>query len=74
MKYHMCVSIAGALNRFNPKDWVDVCRDPNMKRFLYPLEVKYRLLDMREKGMKVFPLDGCDNFDDQKGCLGHPDD
>lgn len=73
MRKHFCMSISGALHRFNPKDWVDVMRDPDMKRYLHPIEVRQRLEDLLDTGAKVLPMDGCDNFDDQVGCLGHSD-
>ena len=35
-------------------------------------EVKQFLLECQAKGWKVLPMSKCDNFDYQKGCLGHP--
>ncbi len=65
---HMCMSIAGALKRKSLKglgnnDDGTPATDRQMREWL-----KYK----QAMGWRVVPMDGCDNFDPQTGCKGHP--
>ena len=69
MNYHMCVDISGALRRTDCElgklftdDGVPV--SGKHARDWLKLQLAH--------GKRVIPLGECDNFDHQKGCLGHP--
>lgn len=68
MKRHMCLSIEGALRDVNA--FIGFV-EHNGKTLYDPEEIKMRLLEYQDKGNKVLPCDGCDNFDYETGCLGH---
>ena len=42
-------------------------------RIMNGYESRSNLLSALSKGYRVIPMQPCDNFDFQKGCLGHPD-
>ena len=74
MRYHMCMSVRGALN------WDKKTLKRNAKGFtnkdgktMTPDEVRAALMDELSKGREVIPLGECDNFDFKTGCKGHPD-
>jgi hypothetical protein len=68
MKYHMRLDIKGTLINRSFKGF----QDDNGKD-LNPKEVERNLLELLSQGKKYLPMGGCDNFDEENGCLGHPD-
>lgn len=67
---HMCLDLRGALMNWTDRQWRGVLSDDN-GRVLSPKEAKLYLMDEIAKGYRVIPCSPCDNFDYQKGCLGH---
>jgi protein gp37 len=69
---HMALDIEGVLR--NPRKWLqDACRDDE-GRLLTVDEAVAELKKLRDAGAKRVPLGtGCDQFDDQTGCKGHPE-
>lgn len=71
--YHLVVSVRGMLN------WPNVEAKKNLKwitkndgtRFGTVAELRNMLMDELAKGHEVLKTGECDNFDFQKGCLGH---
>lgn len=71
--FHLCVSIKGALlltpEEFH-KEYHGIFSDGN-GRVLSDGEARDVLMEELSKGHRVIPFGECDNFDFQKGCLGH---
>ena len=68
---HLCMNIKGCLRNNSDKDLEGMFQDDGGKDV--PVEkAKIFLNQCLEKGWKVIPVGDCDNFDYQKGCLGHP--
>lgn len=71
--YHIHVSIPGAL-ALTPKDFAknynNVFYDDNGKP-MTATEARKALEEELAKGHKIIPSSGCDNFNWEKGCLGH---
>ncbi len=71
MMTHMCISVTGALRNWKDSLYVGCCTNDE-GRTMEPWEVKAWFLEAAAEGKKVLPMDpSCDNFDYQKGCLGH---
>jgi hypothetical protein len=66
MKYHLCLDIRGALNNGRTDGFRHDDGRPMTKQ-----EGRDALYDELAKGRRMIPLGECDNFDYQKGCLGH---
>lgn len=64
---HMCLSISGALKNWKDKEWQYLALQNNMT----VKELKAYFMKLDFEGHKVHPMEGCDNFDNQTGCLGH---
>jgi hypothetical protein len=72
--YHMRLDIKGfLLNNHHDKDFEGIFRHDN-GREMDAEEARRMMLDKLSQGVKFLPASGCDNFDQEKGCLGHPDD
>ena len=70
---HLCMDVQGFLMHHNrKKDYEKMFRD-NSGRILSSDEARHHLLNELAAGHRVIPMTGCDNFDFQKGCLGHND-
>ena len=70
-KRHMQQSVRGALMNWNPREWVNVCRDDS-GRVMTPREVQAGFLDLLSKGVELIPIGGpCEGFDPKTGCPGH---
>jgi hypothetical protein len=68
---HLCIDLRGALMNWEDRMWRK-CVTADDGHTMSPQEVKMQFLDELAKGKKVIPMDSsCDNFDFQKGCLGH---
>lgn len=63
--YHLCLSIEGALRN---KDFTGLMNDG---REMSRDEAKAELQRLLATGVKLLPSNKCDNFDQEKGCLGH---
>lgn len=70
--YHMSQSVRGALDHWDPREWVGVCRD-DAGNVMTPLQVKAEFERLLANGVELIPMGICDNFDQEKGCLGHGD-
>lgn len=66
---HMSLNIRGAILN---KDYSWFSRDDGTPASLR--EAESFLLDRLALGERFLPIGECDNFDHQKGCLGHDDD
>lgn len=67
---HLCQDLQGALDRWEDRLWDSVCRD-NDGNVMSPAAVKAYFQKCLAEGKRVIPFGACDNFDYQKGCLGH---
>ena len=68
---HMCIDLRGALMNWEDRMWRK-CVTADDGHTMSPQEVKLQFLEHIAEGKKVIPMDpSCDNFDFQKGCLGH---
>jgi len=68
--FHLCLDVRGALHNWNDRQMAGVfTRDDGSMMTIR--EAKDSLMDELVKGHKVIPCSPCDNFDYQKGCLGH---
>ena len=67
-KHHMCLEISGAIK--NPQMFIGNITVDGKTLYSVPEIVNFfqSQLDM---GRRVLPCGDCDNFDYQKGCLGH---
>lgn len=70
MKRHMCLSIEGGIQ--HAKD-LKGCIEVDGKTLNTVKEVRDFLRGQLALGRRVLPMGDCDNFDYQKGCLGHKD-
>lgn len=68
MRHHVSQSIRGALWNRRFEDFQHDDGQP-----MSALEAFNELCDELARGHEVVPVAGCDNFDPQKGCLGHPE-
>lgn len=74
MIVHACLDVRGALLNWNDRTMRGVFKDDN-GRVLSSREAKNVLLDEVAKGHHVIPIGGgCDGFDYETGCPGHPVD
>lgn len=70
--FHMCFNIEGML-RNNTNKKLGKLFVNNDGTPANGADVRKELKGELAKGRKVLPMgDGCDNFDFQTGCLGHP--
>ena len=69
--YHICQDLQGALDHWKDSHWSRVVRD-SAGNFMTPARVKKAFQQFLAEGKRVIPFGECDNFDFQKGCLGHP--
>lgn len=67
-KYHVCLDIDGGIK--NAKDLVGVIK-VNGNPLMKVAEIKRFLEHQKDLGREFLPFGDCDNFDYQKGCLGH---
>lgn len=73
MKTHMCMDIEGFMNNATfPAGFVRMFKHDDGSS-MTPEEARSELFNQLRMGRRVIPLTACDNFDYQKGCLGHPD-
>ena len=66
--YHVSLDIDGGIK--NAKDLVGVIK-VNGHPLMKVAEIKRFLEHQKDLGRKCLPFGDCDNFDYQKGCLGH---
>jgi len=72
---HCCADIEGMLRFYNkPGSLEGVFTNNENGRKLSDDEAREYLHACLDKGWKVLPMGGCDNFDYQTGCKGHPDE
>jgi hypothetical protein len=75
--FHCHIAIASLLE-MDPAEfvrvWGDYFREKETGRLLFPYEIRVILLEKKANGGKLLALGDCDNFDDQRGCMGHYDD
>lgn len=68
--YHMAVSVDGLLAKSDRALTNAALTDDDGRAVSGP-EARRKLEEMRDRGVRVFPAGGCDNFDPQGGCRGH---
>ena len=68
-RYHLCMSISGALKSGDWKLLAKYTTSNGMS--VSDDEVFEELMRRLAAGEKAIPLGDCDNFDPQVGCLGH---
>lgn len=67
-RYHMRVDIEGAMR--NAEEYIGAIIVDG-KKLQTVEEVKQFFKNQLDLGRKVLPIGDCDNFDYQKGCMGH---
>lgn len=67
IKFHISQSVEGALKNWKTKDWKYIAELNNTS----VKEVKKYFNDCKNEGKKVIPMNDCDNFSYEHGCLGH---
>ena len=73
MTIHLCMDVQGFLeNHPNNKDYAGIFQHDD-GRVMGATEARHHLLNELAVGHRVIPTTNCDNFDFQKGCLGHPE-
>ena len=73
MKYHLCMNIDGAIRNMTDAELRGMFQFKDGTR-MTPHQARQTLKIEKQKGHRVIPLSECDNFDYQRGCLGHDDD
>lgn len=68
MKYHMRMSISGAIRNKAFKGFMVNGRE------LPPKVAEAHLRILENNGVKYLKVGDCDNWDEEKGCLGHLDE
>lgn len=66
---HLCLNIEGGIE--NAKELRGCITDENGKVLNTAKQVRAFLAVQKALGRKYLPYGVCDNFDYQKGCLGH---
>lgn len=64
--YHMSVSVDGAIRNKAFYGFTD-----KSGKLMTKKQAEAHLTILQMNGIKLLPMDGCDNFDPEKGCLGH---
>lgn len=67
MSFHFCQSIEGALKNWTKREWRIVASDNSMS----VKELQNYFKTCLAEGKRVLPMNDCDNFCYQNGCLGH---
>jgi hypothetical protein len=70
--YHVGVDVRGALLNWKAREFGSCCRHDDGRR-MTAREARLAFMDELSKGHEIIPCGPCDNWDWQKGCLGHPD-
>lgn len=71
MKYHFCMNIDGAIENART---LKGCITVDGHTLNTVKEVRAFLYEQKAMGRRVLPIGDCDNFDYQKGCLGHQEE
>lgn len=69
--FHVTGDIAGMLLNWSSMDFSYLTRADGT-RFRDWREAKLELMRLFSAGVKFIRLGACDNFDPERGCLGHP--
>lgn len=69
MKYPFCINIDGAIEN---AQMLKGCITVDGRTLQTVAEIRAFLREQKKMGRRVLPVGDCDNFDYQKGCLGHP--
>ena len=73
MKIHLCMDVQGFLmTHIRDRDYKGMFRRDD-GTLMNAYESRSHLLSALAKGYRVIPMQACDNFDFQVGCLGHPE-
>lgn len=73
MIYHLRIDVENFLRHSGIRQFRGLLRD-DAGRSLPPDEAKAWFVGELAKGRRFIPFGKCDNFDDERGCQGHPDD
>ena len=68
MKYHLALDVAGGIRNAR---MLKGCVTVDGKALTYVKDIRDLLLDELAQGHRYLPMAECDNFDYQRGCLGH---
>ena len=73
-RYHVSVSVAGAIELPDKEliSWIGNVYGDDGKPLETVREIRRRLAEEYALGHKYIRQSGCDNFDPEIGCLGHP--
>lgn len=69
--FHLRLDLRGALRNWRDSDWKNRVKTDGGKT-MTPDEVREEFFNLLAQGKKFIPMGACDNFDEEKGCLGHP--
>lgn len=69
MKLHISTSIQGLLNNYKNRNLGNIIIKDGA--YLNGKDARKYLNQALKDGWKLLPSDECNNFDPQKGCLGH---
>jgi hypothetical protein len=69
--FHLRIDLRGALRNWHAHEWRN-CVKADDGHTMTPDEVQDEFFNMLQKGVRFIPCGPCDNFDAEKGCLGHP--
>lgn len=72
MRLHISTSIEGILRNYKNKNMNNLIIKDG--QYLNGKDARKYLKQMLDAGHRLLPSEGCDNFDNQKGCLGHSDE
>ncbi len=76
MRYHLCLSLSGALGwpkKMFDRSFKDCIKDDDGK-VMSTAAAREKFQILLSKGINLIPYDKCDNFDEkEKGCMGHPE-
>ena len=68
--FHLRIDLRGALKNWRASDWKN-CVKADDGHMMTPDEVREEFFNLLATGKKFIPCGPCDNFDDDRGCLGH---
>jgi hypothetical protein len=68
--YHLCLDLRGALMNWSDRQFKGAFTHDDGRK-MTAREAKLALMEEIAKGRKVIPCAPCNNFDYERGCMGH---